>query len=135
MTLDAAIADAVRTAVRDELSKWEAAQPRPRMIPLKEAAELLGISDYSLRELAPRLPLIIDKAGHRHSVSSVHVYRIIEAGGIEACLDTSLAPSLSGDRGGASEAPESEATSKAAPARKAPGFQVDRASGADRKSA
>ena len=88
MTLDQQITEAVRAAVTDELAKWELAQPKPRMIPVKEAAELLGISDYTLRELESRLPLRIDRTGHTHSVSSVHVYAVITAGGIEAVLDT-----------------------------------------------
>lgn len=87
MTIEADITEAVKAAVREELARWDAAQPKPRMIPVKEAAELLCVSDYTLRELEPRLPLTIDRTGHTHAVSSVHVYRIIEAGGIAVVLD------------------------------------------------
>ena len=87
MTLDEHITEVARAAVREELARWELAQPRPRMIPVKEAAELLSVSDEMLRKLEPRLPITIDRTGMTHAVSSVHVYALIEAGGIAAVLD------------------------------------------------
>ena len=88
MSLEADLREIVRDEAAKAFAAWEQAQPRPRMIPLREAAALLGVCDKTLRELAPRLPIIVDKTSTRHSVSSVHVYAVITAGGIEAVLDT-----------------------------------------------
>jgi hypothetical protein len=87
MNLDLSPLEAmVRKAVRAEMAAWEQSHPRPRMLTLKEAADVLGVSVAHLRQLLPELPVRVDRTGKAWKVPSPQVYGIVEAGGIEAVL-------------------------------------------------